>query len=31
MENESYFYKLFKARFGVTPREYCLNKAVSKQ
>lgn len=31
MENESYFYKLFKARYGVTPREYCLNKAVKKQ
>jgi len=22
VENESYFYKLFKSKFGMTPREY---------
>jgi AraC-like DNA-binding protein len=28
IENESYFYKLFKKRFGVTPREYVLGKTI---
>lgn len=26
VENESYFYKLFKKKYGVTPKEYVLNK-----
>ncbi|NOU88566.1 helix-turn-helix domain-containing protein [Paenibacillus sp. LMG 31460] len=28
VENESYFYKLFKKKYGVTPKEYILNKHV---
>ncbi len=31
MENESYFYRLFKSKYGVTPREYCLNHSVKNQ
>jgi len=27
-DNESYFYRMFKTRFGVTPREYVLKTAV---
>ncbi len=30
IDNESYFYKLFKMKFGVTPREYTLNLASKK-
>jgi AraC-like DNA-binding protein len=26
IENESYFYRIFKARYGRTPREYAVNK-----
>ena len=26
IENESYFYRIFKARYGTTPREYAMNK-----
>ena len=28
IENESYFYKLFKKKFGVTPKEYVLKKTI---
>jgi YesN/AraC family two-component response regulator len=27
VENESYFYKLFKAKFGMTPREYIAQQS----
>lgn len=30
IDNESYFYKLFKMKYGVTPREYTLNKNSKK-
>ncbi|MBP1965313.1 AraC family transcriptional regulator [Paenibacillus aceris] len=30
MENESYFYKLFKKKYGVTPKEYVLKNTVMK-
>ncbi|EMS69034.1 AraC family transcriptional regulator [Ruminiclostridium cellobioparum] len=30
IDNESYFYKLFKMKYGVTPREYTLNKNFKK-
>lgn len=30
LENESYFYKMFKARFGYTPKEYSMLKNVGK-
>ncbi|BBH19487.1 hypothetical protein Back11_08320 [Paenibacillus baekrokdamisoli] len=30
VENESYFYKLFKKKYGVTPKEYVLNKNVKE-
>ncbi|WP_436234474.1 AraC family transcriptional regulator [Paenibacillus sp. LjRoot153] len=26
VENESYFYKLFKTKFGMTPREYMAKR-----
>jgi YesN/AraC family two-component response regulator len=26
VENESYFYKLFKSKFGMTPREYMAKR-----
>ena len=29
VENESYFYKLFKKKFGTTPKEYVIKKALS--
>jgi len=28
MENESYFYKLFKKKFGTTPKQYILSKSI---
>lgn len=30
LENESYFYKMFKARFRCTPKEYSLLKSVAR-
>ena len=30
MENESYFYKLFKKKFGTTPKEYVLKRSVGR-
>ncbi|WP_314584802.1 AraC family transcriptional regulator [Paenibacillus terrigena] len=30
VENESYFYKLFKKKYGVTPKEYVLNKNIKE-
>lgn len=30
MENESYFYKLFKKKYGVTPKEHVLKQTISK-
>lgn len=30
IENESYFYKLFKKKFGTTPKEYAMYKAINK-
>lgn len=30
IENESYFYKLFKAKFGLTPRDYISNMNLKK-
>lgn len=30
MENEKYFYTLFKKAYGVTPREYSLNRKINK-
>lgn len=30
IENRSYFFKLFKKRFGTTPREYVLNKTLKQ-
>ena len=30
IENESYFYKLFKKQFGTTPKQYILNKAIKE-
>ena len=30
IENESYFYKLFKKRYGTTPKEYVLSKSVKQ-
>lgn len=30
VENESYFYKLFKKKFGATPKEYILSKSVKQ-
>lgn len=30
IENESYFYKLFKKKYGITPKEYALHHAVRK-
>ncbi len=30
IENESYFYKLFKKKFGITPREYVLQNVLKK-
>ncbi len=29
IENESYFYKLFKAKHGMTPREYIAGRSKS--
>jgi len=31
MENESYFYKLFKKKYGSTPKEYMLKRAISSK
>lgn len=30
LENTSYFYKLFKQKYGVTPKEYMLGRAIKK-
>lgn len=30
IENESYFYKLFKKKYGTTPREYALQKVLKQ-
>ncbi|MFD0616121.1 AraC family transcriptional regulator [Paenibacillus sp. GCM10027629] len=30
MENESYFYKLFKKKYGVTPKEHVLKQTITK-
>ncbi|MBP1965350.1 helix-turn-helix domain-containing protein [Paenibacillus aceris] len=30
LENESYFYKLFKKKYGVPPKEYVLNKQLKE-
>lgn len=30
MENEKYFYTLFKKAYGVTPREYSLNRKINR-
>lgn len=30
MENENYFYTLFKKKYGVTPREYFLNRTIKR-
>ncbi|WP_042166088.1 AraC family transcriptional regulator [Paenibacillus gorillae] len=30
VENESYFYKLFKKKYGATPKEYVLSKSVKQ-
>ena len=30
IENESYFYKLFKKKYGITPKEFALNRAVQQ-
>lgn len=30
MENESYFYKLFRKKYGTTPKEFILNRSVKQ-